>query len=840
MATMRAGQEESRQFSIRSRMKPALPTALAALLLIPLIAPHAAELYVSPNGNDADPGTKERPFRTIQKAAEVMQPGDDCFIRAGTYRETVRPKLSGQPGKPLRFRAYEKELVVLSGADLLAANWSVHDGKIYKAATDRKFIQLFADGKLMFEARWPNSPLNDLMAMQRAAAGPGTDYETLADPKLPAGDWNGALVLIWPGSRWSNSTRRIVDYVPGKGFRFDRTLRRTQADPYHQSDPYQPIAGNPYVLFGSLAGLDSPGEWFLDEAKGIVYLWPVGGSSPVAQTVEVKQRDCAINLSGRDHIEVRGLRVFAAGINLKDARECLIENCDVRYPDCLREIGGRMADPANVMTGRSNEWRHCSIVGSATSALLIGGQTNRLINSIVHDANYLGTYKGALDLQRAVGAEVRQCTLYRAGRDIIQHHGSRRIRIEFNDLYYANLLNNDAAATYAWGTDGEGSVLAYNWVHDNTGESCNGIYLDNFCRNFVVHHNVIWNNRYCGIRLNSDALNHLICNNTITRNGSPFGVFTYHGRTPTQKDTRLINNLIPGRLRTNDPQVFVQGELGPALSHNGGYPMDTRGVPTAGSGAIDAGLVMPGITDGFHGKAPDIGAYEFGGKYWTAGADWKDAAATASPPMNLQFTPRPPLDEAHMITEGLQLWLDAADPRSIERDASNRLRRWKDKSGMDHHATLDGAEGAFVWQANALNGKPVVNGAGTGRLQVGTLRSTPGPLTAFVVSRATNGAGPSWQRIIAANSGSGREWETPNWMVLRPGGAKPAAYAPDVFIVKRASGLMLANVVVGGASAAKTQFLAGDLAEVILFDRSLPEADEDAILDYLTRKWGLK
>ena len=31
-----------------------------------------------------------------------------------------------------------------------------------------------------------------------------------------------------------------------------------------------------------------------------------------------------------------------------------------------------------------------------------------------------------------------------------------------------------------------------------------------------------------------------------------------------------------------------------------------------GSAAIDAGTVIPNVTDGFTGKAPDLGAYEFG------------------------------------------------------------------------------------------------------------------------------------------------------------------------------------------------------------------------------------
>jgi hypothetical protein len=31
-----------------------------------------------------------------------------------------------------------------------------------------------------------------------------------------------------------------------------------------------------------------------------------------------------------------------------------------------------------------------------------------------------------------------------------------------------------------------------------------------------------------------------------------------------------------------------------------------------GAGAIDAGIELPNVTDGFRGSAPDLGAYEFG------------------------------------------------------------------------------------------------------------------------------------------------------------------------------------------------------------------------------------
>ena len=416
------------------------------------------------------------------------------------------------------------------------------------------------------------------------------------------------------------------------------------------------------------------------------------------------------------------------------------------------------------------------------------------------------------------------------------------MRVEYCDIHHANMLNNDSGATYAWGSDGEGSVIAHNWVHDNLGDSTNGIYLDNFCKNFVVHHNVIWNNNGNGIRLNSDATNHLICNNTLTRNGTtPFGVYTYSGRVPTQKDTRIVNNLITARLKANDPLVFVQGELAPVVEHNGSFPMDAHAVPTPGSGAIDAGVAVPGITDGFQGKAPDLGAYESGGPRWVAGADWKDEEAPATV-LALAFEPRKPITEATMITAGLQLWLDGADAKGIEADAAGGIRRGKDRSGKGRDAVPAATANAFVVQAGALNGRAVVRCAGLGSLKIGSIREELGGMTAFVVSRGSEAAGQPWQRILGARDAAApeKEWERPNWQLVRPGGGTPAAYEAQVFTLRQKSGHTLQGVVVAGSTAAETQFLAGDLAEVLLYDRALDEDEVDAILEYLGRKWGIQ
>ena len=84
-------------------MKPAL--RLITLAIIPLLVLAgvpalgsvlaARTIYVAKNGNDANAGTQTAPYLTINKAAQVAQPGDTVVVHSGLYRETVKPARGG-------------------------------------------------------------------------------------------------------------------------------------------------------------------------------------------------------------------------------------------------------------------------------------------------------------------------------------------------------------------------------------------------------------------------------------------------------------------------------------------------------------------------------------------------------------------------------------------------------------------------------------------------------------------------------------------------------------------------------------------------------------------------
>lgn len=55
-----------------------------------------AALYVSPRGSDSNPGTSDRPFRSIRRAARSAGPGTTVYVAPGTYNGGIRTNASGR------------------------------------------------------------------------------------------------------------------------------------------------------------------------------------------------------------------------------------------------------------------------------------------------------------------------------------------------------------------------------------------------------------------------------------------------------------------------------------------------------------------------------------------------------------------------------------------------------------------------------------------------------------------------------------------------------------------------------------------------------------------------
>ena len=65
----------------------------------------AKNYFVASDGDDSNPGSKAKPWKTIQKAADSMVPGDQVTVKEGTYDETIKTAKDGEAGKRITFKA---------------------------------------------------------------------------------------------------------------------------------------------------------------------------------------------------------------------------------------------------------------------------------------------------------------------------------------------------------------------------------------------------------------------------------------------------------------------------------------------------------------------------------------------------------------------------------------------------------------------------------------------------------------------------------------------------------------------------------------------------------------
>lgn len=80
------------------------------------------------NADDNGPGTKDRPFKTINHAAQVLQPGERVVIAEGVYREFIQPARGGTgPDSMISYEAAPGARVVVKGSRVVN-DWKPSSG----------------------------------------------------------------------------------------------------------------------------------------------------------------------------------------------------------------------------------------------------------------------------------------------------------------------------------------------------------------------------------------------------------------------------------------------------------------------------------------------------------------------------------------------------------------------------------------------------------------------------------------------------------------------------------------------------------------------------------------
>jgi hypothetical protein len=76
--------------------------------------------YVALNGSDSNPGTFDKPWATINHAAEALKAGETLYLRGGTYRisQQIRSKNSGTEKAWIVYSSYPGEQAIIDAQDV--------------------------------------------------------------------------------------------------------------------------------------------------------------------------------------------------------------------------------------------------------------------------------------------------------------------------------------------------------------------------------------------------------------------------------------------------------------------------------------------------------------------------------------------------------------------------------------------------------------------------------------------------------------------------------------------------------------------------------------------------
>ena len=75
------------------------------------------KIYVDVNAACNGNGSKQAPFRKINDAAKIAQPGDEVLVAPGIYREYVDPIHAGHEDARITYRSVEPLGAVITGAE---------------------------------------------------------------------------------------------------------------------------------------------------------------------------------------------------------------------------------------------------------------------------------------------------------------------------------------------------------------------------------------------------------------------------------------------------------------------------------------------------------------------------------------------------------------------------------------------------------------------------------------------------------------------------------------------------------------------------------------------------
>lgn len=281
------------------RLKAFVKIISILLILISVVSVNAAEIWVSPQGNDLQEGTKDRPLATLQmalrKARELRRLNDPAIkggiqiiLMDGTFflKEPlfVRPEDSGTQDSPTTIKAYGNAKPILSGG-ISIQNWTkstrtnrLKAGILWEADAPKiadeilNYRQLWVNGKKAVRAKSTiGYQMDRILSWDKATQTCWIPYKNKTVSFEPGMEM---FIVQW----WAIANLRIKNIQIQKDsarLSFEEPESRIQSEHPWPAPWISKNNGNSaFYLTNAFSMLDEPGEWYLDRKRGKIYYYP--------------------------------------------------------------------------------------------------------------------------------------------------------------------------------------------------------------------------------------------------------------------------------------------------------------------------------------------------------------------------------------------------------------------------------------------------------------------------------------------------------------------------------------------------------------------------------------
>ncbi len=274
------------------------------------------DLFVSPDGDDTNAGTKDAPLKTLEGAKKALKAYKSLGLSdtvtvwffGGTYVFSDAVSFGSEDYSDVLFRSIPDEEVVFSGSYAISdwKNGTINGISCLVSEVDTEniyFRSLFKGETRLSNSVWPKTGVFTVKNSQ------------LSDALYPESDYFKLHVAFYANKG------EIMNFTNVRDVNV-RIMHKWCDDilPLHSADTAtgrvtvrKPAAmtievGDNYVYENVKEAVSLPGEWYLDRAEGLLYYIPLEGESADNLVLNAPVTDAFLDINGVSDISFQGIK----------------------------------------------------------------------------------------------------------------------------------------------------------------------------------------------------------------------------------------------------------------------------------------------------------------------------------------------------------------------------------------------------------------------------------------------------------------------------------------------------------------------------------------------------